>query len=167
MVSNRESVARTAKPNGPVGLGGWLVLLGIGLILAPFKMFAEALEMVSSDLLKSLLIKPEFLADDPYWPFGYHPWWKPLLIFDLLGNAGIIILSLILPVLFFRRSRHFPSVFIATGVIAVASILVSAWLWSSITGIPMFNYDAARALGSWCIWVPYLALSKRVQSTFV
>jgi hypothetical protein len=95
------------------------------------------------------LIKPESLAYDPFWPLGYHPWWKALLIFDLLRGAGIILLSPILSVLFIRRSGYSPSLFIATGVIAVVSTLVSAWLASSTVGTPTLDRDTARALAPW------------------
>lgn len=95
-------------PEGPAGLGGWLVLVGFGLVVSPL----VVLGMIANDLL------PIFL--EGYWPLltdpasdAYHPLWGPLIIFELVGNFVQVVALCGALVLFFRKSSYFPRVAIA------------------------------------------------------
>ena len=80
---NSESPAQTGADHiGPVGIGGWLVLPFLGLVLAPL--------LVLATLMRDLV--PAF--DAPTWsalttPGGpaYHPMWAPYLIVSLAVNV--------------------------------------------------------------------------------
>jgi hypothetical protein len=156
-----------AQKSGPTGLGGWLVLVAIGLILSIVRglvFLAQTFPPVFQNGAWSVLTTPGSDA--------YHPLWAPLLIFEMAGNIGFVVAWLVLVILFFKRSRNFPRMFVLVFLLNLPFILVDAWLGSLVLkDEPMFDPDTARALAhvvaSVVIWVPYMRLSKRVRNTFI
>lgn len=162
-----ESVGTEGKEQDPSGLGGWLILVGIGLVLSPFRLGAFTLQTfvpVFTNGTWEILTTPG--------SEGYHALWAPLLIFELLGNLGFIVAYIALGILFFRKSRFFPKAYIAIAFMNLCFIILDAFLSSFVLpGEPMFLPDTAkeiaRPLVSIAIWVPYMLVSKRVRNTFV
>jgi hypothetical protein len=161
-----ESLSSKDIP-GPVGLGGWLAIVGLGLVLAAFR--------ISAFLMQDYL--PMF--QDGTWetlttPGGeaYNVVWGPLLVFEIIGNLGFVGASLYLLVLFLNRSRLFPRVYIGYTVANLFFILGDAWLTSfALIDQPIFDEETMgeflRALVVTLVWVPYMFKSKRVKNTFV
>lgn len=88
-------------PLRPSGLGGWLVLVQIGLI--------ATLIQVSYQLLNYNI--PSFSQE--YWgilasPQGemYHPLWAPVIIFEAAANGVLLLLTVFTLILFYQK-RHF------------------------------------------------------------
>jgi hypothetical protein len=151
----------------PKGLGGWLILVGIGLFITPFFIMA------------SLLVDYVPIFTEGYWEImttpgseGYHPLWAPVLTFEIIGNTFFILFGIALVILFFTKSPRFPKlliVFYASNLLFIAFDLV----WAS--GIPavsaMDNFDSIKelvqAIVKCAIWIPYMLVSKRVKNTFV
>jgi Protein of unknown function (DUF2569) len=152
---------------GPAGLGGWLVLVGLGLVSTPISVFVFLLQNfppLFSDGTWAALPTPGSET--------YHPLWAPLFIFEIVGNLAFVLTGLWLLTLFFRRSNNFPTVFIWFVSINVLFILVDAWLGSFVLPEePMFDpattQELARSVVSSAVWVPYMLSSKRVRNTFV
>ncbi|MDR1848707.1 MAG: DUF2569 family protein [Zoogloeaceae bacterium] len=126
------------------GLGGWLILVGIGLVIC---VPVYCLHISAGFLLKSIVL--------------YVP--ANLLALVLCGFAIY---------LFFTKSRKFPTVFIVfmvanavTAAISGANIGIysgresSAWILGGIGGVLGLIVAA--------IWIPYTLKSKRVKNTFV
>ena len=162
-----ESLGTENLQNGPSGLGGWLILPAIGLVIMPFRVGAILLQIfvpIFTDGTWEILTTP---GSDQY-----HPLWAGLIIFEFLGNLGFIIAGIALVSLFFSKSRLFPKTYIAFLLINLCFILIDAWLGSFvITDEPMFDPDTTkelvRSLVAVVIWVPYMMFSKRVRNTFV
>lgn len=158
---------RNAPADGPVGLGGWLILVIIGLIVSPLR-------------IAHLLITEHLpLFTDGTWSIltdtgspQYHPLWGPLLVLEGLGNLMLLALHLTALVLIMLKSRRAPAV--AIGMYAfnltfvAADFLVAGWI-PSIAALddPESTRELTRSLVAATIWIPYFLVSKRVRNTFV
>jgi len=148
-------------------IGGWLVLVAIGLCLS--------LLLHTGFIFTGLLT---FLTSRT-WPIlttpgasSYHPLWAPLIIFEWMMNSFCITIEAMLLDLLFKRLRFFPKAMIAYLFIAFALVSVDYVLSRKIPFLAMQNDSAKRIsfvrTGVVCaIWVPYFLRSKRVKGTFV
>jgi hypothetical protein len=151
----------------PSGLGGWLILVGIGLFVGPIRLLSymsQTYPPIFRDGTWENLTTP----DNDF----YHPLWAPILISEMIGNALIIAVGVYLIILFFRRSPRFPRLYVALLAASLIFIVVNAWLFTFVLPTePMFDSDTAlefwRAFLFSSVWGPYMLLSKRVKNTFV
>ena len=109
------------------GLGGWLILVGIGLVLAPIVMLTEIVpvyqEMVQ-DGSWTAIISGE--VDNRY------PGFKATLLFEAVVNAMLFAAYLVLIALFFMKKRLFPKLYIFTLAVNVLFLIGDNYLWSRI-----------------------------------
>ena len=168
-----ETVAVGVSPpplmaEGPQGLGGWLVLVGIGLCVG-------------------VLWRPisigynwEGFFSQPTWqlvaiPGGenYHPLYGPLLIFEVLGNTVVFGLNVLALCLFFSKRRQFPKVFIAYLATNAGFLLIDEIAGNAIPSVAAAaGHDGSRkelfrALFQALLWGTYMLKSRRVKATFV
>lgn len=149
------------------GLGGWLILVAIGVILSPIKLGALLFQVhlpLFQDGTWDLLTVPG--------SEHYHPLWAPLLIFEIVCNLGFIAAYIVQAVLFFRKSRSFPKIYIVVALLNLGFIVLDAWFCSFLLpDQPMLDPDTAteiaRSLLGAAIWIPYMLVSERVSNTFV
>lgn len=160
-------ISQAPRQVGPAGIGGWLILVIIGLIFNPIRLLLFVVQTYPPIFTTGAW---EALTT----PGGEHydALWAPLLIFEVAGNALFIIAAITLLVLLLRRSRWFPRLYVAVAFANLAFILLDAWLGSLvIVDEPMFDpatlKELFRSLVGVCIWVPYMRLSQRVKNTFV
>ena len=152
--------------SAPQGLGGWLVLVGFGLLFSPLRLISHLLSTyppLFTDGAWDALTSPSSGA--------YVPFWAPLLGFEILGNVLLFIAGLVLIALFFQRSPRFPPTYIGISIASFLFILGDAWLVSLVLpDEPMFDPETTRELArsfvNLVVWVPYLLISKRVRNTF-
>ena len=149
------------------GLGGWLILVGIGVIIAPIRLLVmnipnyvhifkngtwEALTTVGSE--------------------SYRPFWEPLLIGELTYISIMAALSIYLIYLFFSKHYLFPKLYIILAALSIIFIILDTWLANIVLpNKPMFDPETTREfvriLITALIWVPYILFSRRVKATFV
>ena len=148
-------------------LGGWLILVGLGVVFSPFRLLMNTLPayepLLQSDIWDALT-NPDSAA--------YHPLWGPLLIGEITFNVGLFLASLYLIYLFFTRHWLFPSFYIGIVLSSLVFIPADAWLVSIVLPQePMFDPDTTkefvRTLIGALIWIPYMLMSQRVKETFV
>ena len=156
-----------AAPQQYDKIGGWLILVAIGLIFAPIRLlvvlFKDLLPALSADTW-SRLTTPGTEA--------YHPLWAPLLLFEVIGNCLFILSPIIIAVFFFQRRRFVPRLFI---VLLLANLVFVTIDYFAADLIPFVAAqedlgslkELIRALIACAIWVPYFLVSKRVKGTFV
>lgn len=149
------------------GLGGWLILVGIGVIVSPLRL---ALEI--GPLFYSLFTNGSFEYLTTPGTEAYHQLWWPLLMFELVFNVLMLIAAVGLIYLFFSKHYLFPKVYIAVALISLVFIPLDAWFGSFvITDEAMFDPETTkefvRVLIGAAIWVPYMLVSERVKATFV
>jgi Protein of unknown function (DUF2569)/Transglutaminase-like superfamily len=150
--------------DAPAGLGGWLVLVGLGVTVTPVRVLVTLIQSLSgySATTWAALTTPGAA--------NYHPGWAPILMFELLGNIALFVFSVLLAWLFYRRKRQFPMVF--TWVVSLS------WAFVAIDHLaagfvplqdpdPMnWARDFMRLLVA-LIWIAYMRRSQRVRNTFV
>ncbi|MCH8500443.1 MAG: DUF2569 domain-containing protein [Aliidiomarina sp.] len=149
------------------GLGGWLLLLALGLFLTPIRLLSVDLPMFNA-LLSSIDVEQFTTPGSEF----YHPWWLTIVRFEMFYHFAMLIASLYLIYLFFSKHHWFPRVYITVLSVSIVYVLVDSWMVSLLFGEqPLVEratwIDLVRLLITACIWIPYLLLSKRVQNTFV
>lgn len=157
---------REERNRGPEGLGGWLILPAIGLVLTILKVGAHFGTQVAP-----------LIADGTYAQLTttgtehYHPLWLPLLLLEGGGNGALMVMAIAAICLYFMRSHWFPRVHIAFMLTNAALMVVLFFLGAKIPAL-MEVHDVqavgemARGLVGAAIWVPYMLTSKRVRNTF-
>jgi hypothetical protein len=166
------ALSASAMPEPPpiddklVGLGGWLILVGVGLVLSPLRLVLNLQRSVGV----FALWKWNALTHSD--GMSYHPMWAPLLIFELLGQITLIILALFVLVSFWQKRRVFPRWFIALLVINTFFVIGDVFglelvdkgsVTTRATHLRSF-FQVTIACG---IWIPYMCNSRRVKLTFV
>ncbi|WP_341503939.1 DUF2569 domain-containing protein [Gallaecimonas sp. GXIMD4217] len=149
------------------GLGGWLILVGIGVVITPIRLLVVYLPLylpLFQDGTWAALTTP----GSDY----YTPYFGALLIGEILFNTAMLLASCCLIYLFFARHHRFPRLYIALNLTALVFIPLDAWLVTQLfPQEPMFDADTAkefaRSLFACLVWVPYMLVSKRVKATFI
>lgn len=151
----------------PSGIGGWLILVVLGLVVSPIRILLE-LGTVHWPMIRdgtwAVLTTPG--------SEHYHPLWGPLLVFELAGQFGVLLLGAATLWNLVRKSRHTPTLAIVWLGSATAITL------SIFLALPLIPAGAARddpealkgvlkSLVSAAIWIPYFLKSVRVKNTFV
>lgn len=153
--------------SGPEGIGGWLLLPLLGLIVTPvrvgYAMYRDIIPAFAPEVWDALTT--------PGSP-DYHPAWSGLLWFEALGNAFIILLALAALYHFVTRSRRTPILYIA--LLAFTLLFITGdWLLAEqipfVAGEPdeAANRELVNSAVRAAIWIPYFIFSSRVRNTFV
>jgi Protein of unknown function (DUF2569) len=164
--TNHRNKIMGAKEKSYRGIGGWLIVPLIGLLVTPVRIFV----FVYKDLLA---IFPAGYWDILTNPGNelYHPLWAPLIIIELVGNFVFILFALALLVFCLNKSRLFPKLMIIFLIVNLLFVAGDAYFADLIPAIAaQSNFAAAKdltiaGLGA-LIWVPYFWVSKRVRQTF-
>ena len=144
----------------PREIGGWLYLLGLGVILNPFILLTETLDYYKDiDLMLSI----NYLAFTIFY------------LIEMIINLAFFIISIYLVFLFVYRRVEFPKLykfFIILGAIFLFLDTVAAMiLFPEISFADIFSPDFVRSMAQQIvaviIWVPYLIYSVRVKETFL
>ena len=151
----------------PRGIGGWLILPMLGLIIAPIQMGA----------LLAMVYMPIFL--DGSWEIlttpgseAYHHLWAPILVFEILCNVCLLVFSVILLVMFFRKHCKLPCLIIVFYVLNLAFVGIDFFVSDLIPSVaeesdPKSVKELIKAITNAAIWIPYFLQSRRVQNTFI
>lgn len=145
------------------GLGGWLILLGLGIVCNPPKLI----------YLTYTLFNTFFLEDN--WSILNSlnsALLKPTIIFEFVSNLIMIILTSGVLFLFFKKSKHFPKAWISSFIFLLITHVIDLILCNQIPLMDKYDLknlynNLFRTIVSLAIWFPYLIKSKRVKNTFV
>jgi len=149
------------------GLGGWLILVGIGVVISPIR------------LLVTLVPTYKPIFEDGTWEAlttvgseAYTPYFGSLLVGEIAFNALMVVASIYLIYLFFSKHYIFPKLYIVIVAASLIFIPLDAWIVTKVfPGESMFDPETTkefmRSLIVGVIWVPYMLVSKRVKATFV
>ncbi len=155
------------------GLGGWLVLVIIGLfatILWSAYAVYESITLITNGAVE-LLTNP---ASGAYTP-GYIGVWK----FEFIAGILFFVFAVYLVFLFFKKSRKFPKYYILFLIAPVMCAVLDYIIWSSLTissseikqvvddTLPERGTEIGRAVIVAIVWGLYITKSKRVKATFV
>jgi hypothetical protein len=149
------------------GLGGWLILIGLSIIMSPAYMliiYVPAYQLMFYDGVWELLTHAGSGA--------FHPLWEPFLMGEIAVNVSIFAASLYLIYLFFTKHYLFPHFYIGIFLVWLVFIPFDSWLMTFIfPDKPVFDAETLNGFLqssiTGLISIPYLLLSQRVKATFV
>ncbi|HEX4668214.1 MAG TPA: DUF2569 domain-containing protein, partial [Chthoniobacterales bacterium] len=147
------------------GIGGWLILIAIGLFLRSIGYlkagFTLLPTMLKTDTWRSLT--------DPV-ESGYNAWWAPSLLFELFVNVGGLVFCILLIVLFLNKRAAWARCFALFLIASLLGVALDSFFAAHIPAAVESRAAAIRDIGSAAvavvIWIPYVRLSKRVAQTF-
>lgn len=151
--SNPEAITKLK------GLGGWLILVILGLLLT---LFLQLMQIYSITQIFST--------------GNYIPAFGGLLKFELIMDIVLAITAIYLVYLFFTKNRRFPKYYVIFLVAGVAYVSLDYGLFSLIVVPPevkkvvegaMDSGQMVRAFVGALIWGSYVERSKRVKATFI
>jgi hypothetical protein len=150
-----------STPNDLEGIGGWVILIAIGLVISPFY-------ILGSSVLKDVEVfsNPRIQA-----VFDNHPGLQSLIVAEIVTNLVVVAFMLVLNYLFFTKRRSFPAFFICILVFQFAFLITDTIAAHAV----MPNYPLSanafagilRSIVGAAIWIPYMLVSRRVKATFV
>lgn len=152
-----------AADDEPKGLGGWLILVMVILVISP---------------IQGLLSLADYGPVFESFPFLTYP----QISLMLLEAAFLVVLDVIAPIVILyvmvKKLDIFPGVFMLWLLAAIASLFIDVVLgyfffsdFLEANGTPFFSSDfihrATRTVAYALIWIPYMYNSNRVLNTFV
>lgn len=148
-------------------IGGWLILIGLGLVLTPITSLVTLLQETAffDAYTWSVLWQTEGMQGKPF---------VFLIAMELVYNIARIIFSIILIILFFEKRSSIPNLmiilYLATFVFIVLDT-IAAYTISGDSFTSEEDYestkDIVKMIIQCAIWVPYFLISDRVKHTFV
>ncbi|MEK4661734.1 DUF2569 domain-containing protein [Priestia sp. FSL H7-0729] len=155
------------RPLGVSGLGGWLILIQIGLfltvILLAVQLFQQIIPTFTTETWEMLTFK-----QSDY----YHPLWGPVLIFEMVYNTLFLLFSVYTIFAFYSKKAILPRLMI---IFYGLSLIVGIIDYLLLLQIPLAKEledgssirDIAKSVITCAIWIPYFIKSERVHNTFV
>ena len=145
----------SAEQKNLKGIGGWLILAGVTLVLTPLGL----LFALTTDLL--LLMGGRMPAS-----LASHPAFSGLLFFDAISDVVLLAAVIVLNIFFYGKRKEFPRwfiTFLAVSFVLIFSIhqMISSYLPAYPTLVAFGSFVAASG------WIPYFLRSERVAQTFV
>ncbi len=138
----------------PSGIGGWLILPAIGIVVAPV-WFAKNV----FDYFPGIeLLEPGTLV-------------HTMTMIEVLGLIGFAILATLTAVQFFTYRKGAPKLYRVFMVGQLLFLMGDYWQAAIFFSKPMFDIDTGITMSmlfaACLIWVPYFLYSARVRNTFV
>lgn len=161
----RFDLGRSRVSEGPEGLGGWLILVMLGLLST----LLSALPAMRIQLaaIAGGHVAARFDSGSPV----YDPLAGALVCGELLATAGIVVGVLVLVGLYVAKSRWFPRGYIGLMIYVFAAQVLDHTVALGMGAIGSDEFSerlrgmVPRAVTA-AIWICYMLLSKRVRNTF-
>jgi hypothetical protein len=153
-------------PSPYIGLSGWLVLPGIGVILSPI------IVLVALVPVMKLFFNGSWTLLTTPGTESYTPFLGPLLIAEATVNIGLLIGWIFVAYLFFSKMKAFPNWYIGIMIFTSVFLIMDSVFTSSVfpdqsmTAPDTMTGIVRQILGT-IIWSWYMVVSKRVKATFV
>lgn len=153
--------------NNKQSLGGWLILVGTAILLAPLKIAYDTFITYSNLFFRDEWVLVSHLGNNAHVSRIEQLMFGQILVGILFVLAWIFVAGL-----FFCRKRHFPKWFIglwvATLITAVLDMLLTKAMLPDTPVLDFQHFSEQAYLGlSALIWIPYMLRSQRVKATFV
>ncbi|MEO5721584.1 MAG: DUF2569 domain-containing protein [Chthoniobacterales bacterium] len=147
------------------GIGGWLILVAIHQSVRPFAFLWGVLVLYPTVFNLETWRRLTEVGGG-----AYHPFWAPVLLFELFYNSLAFIFSVFLLALFFKRRAAWPLAYAIFLVFLVAGVGLDVYLTQKIpaaaAGAGKASVEVIRVAILAAVWIPYCFVSKRVKSTF-
>ena len=138
----------------PSGIGGWLILPAIGILVAPVQFVMN----VFDDFPRFELLEPGTLL-------------HTMTMVKILVWVAFALLATTTAVQFFTRRKGAPRLYRTLLVAQLLFFMAAYWAMAIFFDTPMMNVDTwitvGMLLAACVIWIPYFLYSARVRNTFV
>lgn len=164
MTDEAQTIPQPQAAPVPIsGIGGWLILPLLGLVLTVVNQLPN--------------LQP--MADGLASAGNLDPLRSNIVVIDIILTIVILVIApVVLLILMLSKSRRFPRLYIiwiiVTAVFVVADLMVSySLIHASLEaeGTSFFDLSTLRSLAGpligVCVWIPYMLNSVRVRNTFV
>jgi hypothetical protein len=147
------------------GLGGWLILITIGLFIrVGLYLFHLATDYMSVwDATRWDILTVPGAA-------RYDPFWAPTLLFELTSMIVFLTLTILALILLFQKRWLFPRIFIALLLLTLLFKIIDSAMAGQIAELAhqnsLLDTDFFGVIVQAVIWVPYMLYAKRVRATF-
>ncbi|OMD28178.1 hypothetical protein BJP48_00130 [Paenibacillus odorifer] len=167
METNLNEKKNDYKPLGISGLGGWLILVQIGLygtiIIQLMQLFQDSFTAFDAAIWTAFTSKGSDF---------YHPLWGFIIVFETTFNIAILAFSVYILINFYRKKAFLPRLLIIFYIaIPVVGIIDVVLLYQIPLARELGNGDSLkriiRSAFTCAIWTAYLLKSERVHNTFV
>lgn len=148
-------------PDAPSGFGGWLLLLGFGVLLSPVRLARDLWLIAPSYALESWThyTSPQSA--------GYAAGAAPYFIGEMLANLALLVLSLLLVAVMLRKRHDFPRVFLVFATANFVLLLVDSLVGDLVLEASVTDTTSVSQAALWgFIWGMYVLKSRRVKATF-
>jgi len=134
-------------------IGGWLILVAIGLVLSSI----AVLLYIISDILPAFHVVSVSQVSGEL---------RLYLFLDLVLNLSLLVYIIYVIVLFVKRRTAVPKFVISLYILNFAFIIIDRFVFKSISE-SQWIFVIIQSVASALIWIPYFLVSKRVKGTFV
>ena len=149
------------------GLGGWLILVGFGILFSPLRSIT-----LLFPIYKEIFTNGTWQILTTPGTEVYSIFWAPILLGEVAINIMLVIIWIYIAYLFFTKKKLFPKMYIGIMLFSLIFIIVDAFaIQIVLPDEPIFDKDTLkelfRSILAISIWVPYMLVSKRVKATFI
>ena len=139
----------TKKEEDLKGLGGWLILVGIGVVLSPIRIIGDLMPIYLDIPWKEVMSEFPLLG--------------VFIVFEILVNVFLVGASIYLIFLFFSKNIKFPKLYYFLLVFSIGFIFIDAFIVKLlIPEEPMFDPETSKQLFqsiiSFAIWGTYILI---------
>lgn len=162
-----DAYSRQHRTEKLVGLGGWLILVGLGLVVRPIMLLGNLVGAHQAYFHHGTWQAVTTPGHD-----GYNPHYAIGAPLELSLTLVLLVYCVLLIAMFFRRSWLFPRSIQVFFVTNVAVTLLLAWNNSQLGQTDSATISATaqqiiQTVGAAAVWIPYFQVSRRVRLTFV
>jgi len=144
-------------------IGGWLALLGIGVVIRPVLVIIGLFQMET-------FRNSVWAGLSAAYPDKNLSLMQLFLLLEVVGNVFLLVLSCLMPFLYFRRRDLFPRTMVFLLAFNILFVLADYLLADALFNLHTFTdnlKDIIQTALVAVIWIPYLRISHRVKQTFV
>lgn len=161
-----EPAGGLVRPQAVSGIGGWLILVAVGLVVQPIMIVVKNIDLTWVFRLDRWVPLTTPGTEE------YNVLWAPALLLETVGTIALAVISVLLLILFFQKRSSLPKVFIYFRLSALLYFVVDSLLAAGIPAVANQPGNSGHATlvreGFFClIWISYFLKSERVKATFV
>ncbi len=153
-------------------IGGWLILVGIGIVISPLALTYEVFKLYYDELSVNYFFFYFDKTSEYYEPLqGYY------VLVGNLGNMFLIVASVFLIILFFKRKASFRTYYCGYRIFNLIFLILDLILIYAFADNPISTEDkilmrtetaaVVKMFIQSAIWIPYVWFSDRSRHTFV
>ncbi|WP_159442317.1 DUF2569 domain-containing protein [Chitinophaga niabensis] len=159
----KRSVPQLHSTDEAWAIGGWLALLGIGVVIRPVLVIIGLFQMET-------FRNSVWAGLSAAYPDKNLSLMQLFLLLEVIGNVFLLVLSCLMPFLYFRRRDLFPRTMVFLLAFNILFVLADYLLADALFNVHTFTdnlKDIIQTALVAIIWIPYLRISHRVKHTFV